>query len=464
MILRLFALLIACVCLTGKADAVPMFRPQLSSPLETVQDRNEKRDVWRSPRSLKNFPFIGQDDCIRYGRKNSYPECEGTPPEKPTSNAAVTPERPAIQKPQLVAPQVPPQAPLPVRRAKILDDEASPWRSGITTSEEPLAAGASAEDGFAKTLGALLIVTFEGRNATEDGPKRVANALKQGRIGGVLLRGANIESPVQLKALTAFLAEGQVQAPLILIEHSGRSDNALAHAAGFQPIASPREVGARGDALEAFDIYQQMAESLAAAGVSLNVGPSASACRDDASAATMDCFGSDPRHSAAFATAFNLAHQSQGVLTAMRYQAPVGGDDAALNEMAKRKAPDALVVGARIANSPLGTKTANTLRPAGYSGAILLDSFDEQGAAEKLVDALNHGADMVLFRTAFALEAGLPDTALAGIRSAIGAGRLAQARLDDAVSHAASLRQQVQASQSRIVSRAGLADQSSPAR
>jgi hypothetical protein len=457
MILRLFALLIACVCLAGRADAVPIFRLQPSSPLDTVQDRSEKRDVWRSPRNLKNFPFIGEDDCTRYGRKNSYPECEGTPPEKPTSNAAVTPERPAIQKPQLV--------PIPVRRAKILDDEAaSPWQSGITTSEEPLAASASAEDGFAKTLGALLIVTFEGRSAVEDGPKRVADALRQGRIGGVLLRHANIESPAQLKALTAFLAKGQSQAPLILIEHSGGSDNTLAHAAGFQSIASPREIGARGDALEAFSIYEQMAESLAAVGVSLNVGPSASACRDDASAATMDCFGSDPRHSAAFATAFNLAHESQGVLTAMRYQAPVEGDGTALDEMAKRKAPDALVVDVPTENSSPGVRMANTLRPAGYSGAILLDSVDEQGAAEKLVDAINHGADMVLFRTAPDLEAGLPDTALAGIRSAISAGRLAQTRLDDAVSHAASLRQQAHASQSRIVSRAGLADQSSPTR
>ena len=319
-----------------------------------------------------------------------------------------------------MAPQPPPQAPLPVRRAKILDDKAaSPWRSGITT-EEPLATGASAEDRFARTLGALLIVTFKGHSAAKDGPKRVANALRQGRIGGVLLRRANIESPAQLKALTAFLAEGHAQAPLIMIEHSGGSDNTLA---GFQPVASPRVVGARGDALEAFNIYQQMAESLADAGVSLNVGPSATACRDDASPATMDCFGRDLRHSAAFATAFNLAHQSQGVLTAMRYQAPMGGDGAALNEMAKRKAPDALVVGPQTANSPPGTKTANTLRPAGYSGAILLDSFDQQGTTEKLLDALNHGADMVLFRDASALETGLSDVALAGIRSAIGVTR-----------------------------------------
>ena len=87
MILRLFALSSACVCLAARADAVPMFRLQPSSPLETVQDRDEERDVWRSPQnSLANFPFLGRDDCARYGRKNGYREC-------------ATPERSAVQKP-----------------------------------------------------------------------------------------------------------------------------------------------------------------------------------------------------------------------------------------------------------------------------------------------------------------------------------------------------------------------------
>ena len=460
MILRLFTLLSACVCLAWRADAVPVLRLPLSSPLQTVQNQDEKRDVWRSPQnSLRNFPFLGKEDCARYGRKNGYSECGDGQPEKP---AGETPEPPAPPKLELVGPAIPPQVPLPARRARMLGDKAAPpTRSVGATPGDPLAAaGASADDRFAKTIGALLVVGFEGRSAADDGPKRIANALRQGRVGGVLLRRANIADAAQLKALTAFLSRGQDQSPLILIEHSGGPDDALAYTAGFQPVASPHEVGAQGDALEAFNIYRQMAESLATVGVSLNVGPSATACPHDASAATMDCFGSDPRHSAAFATAFNLAHQSRGVLTAMPYQVAAGDDVAAFNAMAKRKAPDVLIVGARIANVPAGAnvlpgaKTANTLRPAGYSGAILLDGIDGQDAAEKLVGALNRGADMILFRTAHGLEAGLPDTALAGIRSAIDAGRLAPERLDAAVSHAASLRQQFQASQARIVSRA----------
>jgi hypothetical protein len=441
---------------------MPVLELQLSSPLQTVQSR----DVWHSPQnSLDNFPLLGPEDCARYGRKNGYTECEGGRSEKSTSAVEQTPEPLAPQKAELVPPPVPPQVPLPVRRARVLDDKAPPpARKTSADPEKASPASVSAADPLAKTVGALLVVGFEGRNAADDGPKRLANALRQGRVGGVLLRRANIESPAQLKALTAFLSSGQDRPPLIVIEHLGRPDDALAHAAGFQPVASPREVGARGDALAAFNIYQQMAEKLAAAGVTLNVGPSATACPSDASPATMDCFGSDPRHSAAFATAFNLAHQSRGVLTAMRYQVAAAGDGAAFSEMAKRKAPDVLIVGAHTANSAPARKTANTLRPAGYSGAILLDSIDQQDAAEKLVNALNRGADMVLFRTASGIDAGLSDQALGAIRSAIDAGRLAPARLDAAVSRAASLRQQLQASPSRTVSRRDSASQSGQAR
>jgi hypothetical protein len=463
MILRLFILCSACACLAGKADAaVPAPPLQLSSPLQTVQ--NERRDVWQSPKnSLDSFPLLGQEDCARYGRKNGYAECAGGPPEKLPSATQETPQPPPPQQAELVAPPVPPQVPLPVRRSKILGDKAAPpMRSASTTSEEPPVAAASPDDPFARMVGALLIVGFEGRSAADDGPKRLANALRQGRVGGVLLRRANIANPAQLKALTAFLSKGQAQPPLILIEHSGGPDDALARAAGFRPVASPREVGAQGDALEAFNIYQQMADKLAAAGVSLNVGPSATACPRDASGA-MDCFGSNPRHSAAFATAFNLAHQSRGVLTAMPYAA-AGDDGAALSEMAKRKAPDVLIVDAQTANSVQGRKTANTLRPGGYPGVILLDGTDQQDAGEKLVSALNRGADMVLFRTASGLEAGLPDTSLARIRSAVDAGRLPPARLGAAVSRAASLRRQLQLSQSRTVSQGEAADQSTPTR
>jgi hypothetical protein len=458
MILRLIVFCGACACLAGRADAMPVLGLQLSSPLQTVQSR----DVWHSPQnSLDNFPLLGPEDCARYGRKNGYSECQGGRPEKSTSAVEQTPEPLAPQKAELV----PPQVPLPVRRARVLDEKAAPLaRSPSTPPKEPSPARVSADDQLAKTVGALLVVGFEGRSAAEDGPQRVATALRQGRVGGVLLRRANIESPTQLKALTAFLSRGQDRPPLIVIEHSGRPDDALARAAGFQPVASPREVGARGDALAAFIIYQQMAEKLATAGVTLNVGPSATACPSDASPATMDCFGSDPRHSAAFATAFNLAHQSRGVLTAMRYQVAAAGDGAAFSEMAKRKAPDVLIVGAHAANSPPARKTVNALRPAGYSGAILLDSIEQQDAAEKLVSALSRGADMVLFRTASGLEAGFSDKALGAIRSAIDAGRLAPARLDAAASRAASLRQQLQASPSRTVSRGESATQPSPAR
>jgi beta-glucosidase-like glycosyl hydrolase len=248
-----------------------------------------------------------------------------------------------------------------------------------------------------------------------------------------------------LIALTSFLTEGQRLPPLILIERPGGASDALTGKAGFQTLASAREIGAQGDALEAFNIYQQLADSLSAAGIGMNLGPNATACPDDGAAP--DCFGSEPLHSAAFATAFNLAHQSRGVLTGLRY-VPRSGGLAALYEIMKRKAPDALIVGDDL-------EMAKTLRLARYSGAIILDRAAEAGRPRVgpiLAEALRRSADMVLLRS----SADLSGADLAAVRSAIDTGALSQARIEDAARRAGVLRMQLKATRSQIASQIGV--------
>ncbi|HEY7647057.1 MAG TPA: hypothetical protein VH858_18590, partial [Hyphomicrobiales bacterium] len=288
MMLRILAVVSACVCFAASAEAVPVFRPQTSALLQTVQDGGQKRDVWRSPSSLDQFPRLGAADCARYGRENGYPECDGVPVAAKPAEAAAPPAPPLPPESEITESPAPLTAPLPVRRAGLPKQKTpSAWRSGTTRLETP----EGPDDGLGKTLGALLIATFDGSDPIQDGPRWAAAALRDGRIGGVLLRGANIESPVQLIALTSFLTEGQRLPPLILIERPGGASDALTGKAGFQAVASAREIGAQGDALEAFNVYQQLADSLSAAGIGMNLGPSATACPDDGAAP--DCFGSE---------------------------------------------------------------------------------------------------------------------------------------------------------------------------
>lgn len=441
MMLRILAVVSICVCFAARAEAVPAFRPQTSALLETVQDGGQKRDVWRSPSSLDQFPRLGPGDCARYGRQNGYPECEGEPVAAKPAEAAALPAAPSPQEPETTESPAPLTAPLPIRRAGLPKKKTpSAWQSGTTRLETPVVP----DDGLGKTLGALLIATFDGSDPIQDGPKWAAGALRDGRIGGVLLRGANIESPVQLIALTSFLTEGQRLPPLILIERPGGVSDALAGKAGFQALASAREIGAQGDALEAFTLYQQLADSLSAAGIGMNLGPSATACPDDGAAP--DCFGSEPLHSAAFATAFNLAHQSRGVLTGLRY-VPRSGGLAALYEIMKRKAPDVLIIGDDL-------EMAKTLRLARYSGAIIRDSAAEAGRPRVgpiLADALRRSADMVLLRS----STDLSGTDLAAVRSVIETGALSKARIEDAARRAGVLRMQLKATRSQFASQIG---------
>jgi hypothetical protein len=441
MMLRILAVVSACVCFAASAEAVPVFRPQTSALLQTVQDGGQKRDVWRSPSSLDQFPRLGAADCARYGRENGYPECDGVPVAAKPAEAAAPPAPPLPPESEITESPAPLTAPLPVRRAGLPKQKTpSAWRSGTTRLETP----EGPDDGLGKTLGALLIATFDGSDPIQDGPRWAAAALRDGRIGGVLLRGANIESPVQLIALTSFLTEGQRLPPLILIERPGGASDALTGKAGFQAVASAREIGAQGDALEAFNVYQQLADSLSAAGIGMNLGPSATACPDDGAAP--DCFGSEPRHSAAFATAFSLAHQSRGVLTGLRY-VPRSGGLAALYEIMKRKGPDALIVGDDL-------EMAKTLRLARYSGAIILDRAAENGRPRVgpiLAEALRRSADMVLLRS----SADLSGADLAAVRSAIDSGALSKARIEDAARRTAILRMQLKTTRSQVASQIG---------
>jgi hypothetical protein len=224
-----------CVCFAAGAEAVPAFRPQTPALLQTVQDSGQKRDVWRSPSSLDQFPRLGAKDCARYGRANGYPECDGVPIAAKPAEAAALPAAPSPQEPEITESPAPLTAPLPARRVGLPDKRTlSAWQGGTTRLETPVIP----DDGLGKALGALLIATFDGSDPIQDGPKWAADALRDGRIGGVLLRGVNIESPVQLIALTSFLTEGQRLPPLILIERPGGASDALPARQAFR--RSPR--------------------------------------------------------------------------------------------------------------------------------------------------------------------------------------------------------------------------------
>ena len=69
-----------------------------------------------------------------------------------------------------------------------------------------------------------------------------------------------------------------------------------------------------------------MASELAGVGVTLNIGPSEDACREDGLNLSATCFGTSPVEIAAFARAFNYGHHDRGVLipTARNFDSSAG--------------------------------------------------------------------------------------------------------------------------------------------
>jgi beta-glucosidase-like glycosyl hydrolase len=251
----------------------------------------------------------------------------------------------------------------------------------------------------------LLIATFEGQAAPQTGLVNVLRQLRHGEVGGVMIRADNVTSANQLASLSKLLASAAPRTPLLLIERTGASSTGSLPKAGFSPIPSPREIGDKGDALEAFSIYQNMAKELAASGVSMNIGPLVDVCREESPGSDDLCFGDGPTHAASFASAFIFAHDEQKVLTAMRFR-PTGTSLPSvemLNLVMNRKEPDALFINLD-ATGGVVTKTIadaqKALRLTGFGGVIIhkrSDVLTPAQTAEALVATLNSGGDMLLF-------------------------------------------------------------------
>jgi beta-N-acetylhexosaminidase len=316
--------------------------------------------------------------------------------------------------------------------------------------------GKTAAERLRFLAGQLVLTGFAGRDPTEADVERVARQLREGSVSGVIVRDSNIASFSQLTELLAAInnAGGETQA-LIAIDQPGGPETVLAEEKGFNYYHSASATGGEDTPQEAQLQYRAMAGELAALGVSLNIGPSEDACREDGVNLSAYCFGTSPSRIAAFARAFNFGHHDRGVLTALRH-APfrAGLRTAWLNESAssalvrlhlKGETSDALVVRVQAMQPPplnvpfWKAKAAGALR-SGFRGALIAELDMGPGGAplrysEVIVRAYQAGADMILLRDSAGLPAAISVLNLQAIEAGLKSGRLQMARLEDAYRH-----------------------------
>jgi hypothetical protein len=398
MYLRLTSVFIGFCCAISHSTAAPRVQPfHHEKPLLVeIQGAPVKVTKWHNPKDVySEFTRLGPKDCERYNISR-YPDCA----DLDTGGTKI--------KTRTYFEDEDHESGVPITRRSYPSEQSKP--DVITVRPRPERPESRAFDPsdletnhLRRMVGQLLLHTMEGQGAPEAGLVSILRKLRSGEAAGVMIRTENVASASQLKTLSDLLTGEDAQPPLILIERPGASSRTSWPKPGFSLFPAPRELGDKGDALEAFNVYQRMAKELGASGISMNIGPSINICRQDTPVGEELCFGNEPSHAAAFASAFNFAHHDQHVLTAMRVDA-AGVSDAdhdMFELLLVRMAPDALFVDLGEGDIPDALVQAQlAFRRAGFTGAIIHTrpgTLSPGDTGDALIKTLNSGADMLLF-------------------------------------------------------------------
>jgi beta-N-acetylhexosaminidase len=144
----------------------------------------------------------------------------------------------------------------------------------------PAPAVSGAEPGLDVKVGQMIMVGFRGLSVSDEHP--IARDIRQRRIGGVILfdydvpsrtYGRNIESPKQLKALTASLQQRAGIPLFVAVDQEGGKIGRLKEKNGFPPTLSQKRLGVLDDLNKTARQAEVTAKTLAGLGINLNFVP-----------------------------------------------------------------------------------------------------------------------------------------------------------------------------------------------
>jgi len=169
-------------------------------------------------------------------------------------------------------------------------------------------------DDIERAAGQMLIAGFEG--SAPEPPEAIAEALREGRIGGVIQFSRNVEDLEQVVGLNRRIhelgAEGD-QRPFVAVDQEGGPVMRLRE--GMTAIPPMREVGESGDPGHIADVSQVIAGELRALGFNLNFAPVLDVdTHPDNPIIAERAFGDDPQFVARAGGAFLYGHNVAGVI------------------------------------------------------------------------------------------------------------------------------------------------------
>ncbi len=189
----------------------------------------------------------------------------------------------------------------------------------------PFAYGVTLE----QKTGQMIMVAFNGTNANDAHVKSVRSELKAGLLGGVIIGGANVENPDQLKSLMAALQQsanqGQQksgQKTLFAVDQEGGIVARLSAKKGFGKYYRPLDIAQKNDIAYARKIWKKMACELKDYGLNFNLAPVVDlniVPNSPAIGRWGRSFSEDPKIVTKWAEIFMDSQRECGVLTSLKH-------------------------------------------------------------------------------------------------------------------------------------------------
>jgi len=268
----------------------------------------------------------------------------------------------------------------------------------------------------------LFLIGFEGKSV----PKKLCSYLKLHPLGGVILFGKNISSPLQLKRLSNDLKTCSKYPLLIAIDEEGGAVQRLSSKNGFFDTPSAKKISSMEEDKARY-YFRKMAKTLKEEGINLNLAPSVDLSINPKNSVIVQrgrSFGKSPKIVEKFASIFIEEMKKEGVISSLKHFPGHGsslGDShkgfvdvswfwqkRELEPFLNLKAD--MIMSAHIFNShidplypaTLSKKTLSILRKNGFKGVIISDDM-QMGAIssnysqkDAFALALNAGVDILL--------------------------------------------------------------------
>ena len=337
-----------------------------------------------------------------------------------------------------------------------------------------LAGGADSGEHLEAKVGQMLLIGFRGLEVDETSP--IVRDIREGRVGGVIifdydvaLRSPvrNVASPEQLGKLVADLLAANPGTPLfVAIDQEGGRVNRLKERFGFPPTVSQGWLGEQNDPRLTAEYAGRTAKTLSGLGINVNLAPvvDVNVNPDNPVIGNLErSFSADPHTVAVHAAAVIAAHQTEGVLTALKHfpghgssttDSHLGFTDVTRSWSEKELEPYReilrttgadMIMTAHVFNANLDPDWPATLSPAtmqgllrdqmGFQGVIISDDMQMQAITDHydletaLEQTILAGADVIIFGNNLAYDENIARKAGEIILNLVREGRVPEWRI-----------------------------------